>query len=121
MSQYAYHVVIVAPLPVVSGYTPDVAVGFAARIAAQLAAGVDVAAWHAPAVHTNPAPHALPHEPQLSASEVMLASQPSAAEPLQSTKPGMHIAAQTPDRQSAFTFAPPGHRVPHMPQFCGST
>jgi hypothetical protein len=62
----------------------------------------------------------LPHVPQLFWSSCVLASQPSAATPLQSVNPVAHV----PTVQTLFVHAGvllfTGHAEPHAPQFIGS-
>ncbi len=71
---------------------------------------------HAPPEHTVPAAHVWPHAPQLALSDCKLASQPSAAEWLQSAKPVLQEAMpQAPAVQLEEALAR-AHARPQAPQ-----
>ncbi len=92
-----------------------------------------------PSQSPNPSTHARPHvpiahvgeplgwgehefrqRPQLRASTRVSVSQPFATMPSQSPNPIAHVRPHTPPTQPGVEFGPPGHTVPHVPQFIGS-
>ncbi len=78
---------------------------------------------HDPVEHAAPAwakAHAFPHIPQLARLLRVSASQPFAGLPSQSPAPAVHASAQRPATHDAVALVPPGHTVPHPPQFMGS-
>jgi hypothetical protein len=61
--------------------------------------------------------HALPHAPQWLTLVASVTSQPLAAAPSQSSKPGAHANAHMPDAHVGAALARAGHATPQRPQF----
>jgi hypothetical protein len=75
---------------------------------------------HTPAEHTGEALAAAGHvfmqRPQCTVLVLRLVSQPFAALPSQSPKPGLHESPQRPAAHEGAALAPEGQTMPHVPQ-----